>query len=83
MLVLTRRTDEGILIQDTILITVLGVDGNRVKLGIEAPEDVSIVRSELVEAIKEQNLAAARQKSESTQTALDTLRRYLEISKSN
>jgi carbon storage regulator CsrA len=47
MLVLTRKTDEEILIGDNIKITLVRVRGNSVRLGIEAPRDVRIVRGEL------------------------------------
>ena len=47
MLVLSRKTAEQIRIGDDITITVCGLRGNRVKLGFDAPQDVSIVRAEL------------------------------------
>jgi carbon storage regulator len=60
MLVLTRRTDEGIVLQDDIIITVLSVEGDKVKLGISAPQEVRILRKELFEAVQVQNLAASK-----------------------
>lgn len=60
MLVLTRRIDEALHIGDEISVTVLGVEGDRVKLGIQAPRHVLVLRRELVEAVHGQNLAAAR-----------------------
>lgn len=60
MLVLTRRTDERIVVGDDIVITILGIEGDKVKLGIDAPRDVAILRDELVEAVHQQNLAALR-----------------------
>lgn len=47
MLVLSRRTDERIVIGDRIVLTVLSVQGNRVRIGIEAPSDVSVDRQEI------------------------------------
>lgn len=47
MLVLTRKTDQGIVIEGGVTIRVLGVDGDRVKLGITAPEHRGIWREEL------------------------------------
>jgi carbon storage regulator len=47
MLVLNRKTGEKILVGDEITITVLEVQGNRVRIGIDAPLSVSILRSEL------------------------------------
>ncbi len=47
MLVLSRKTDQKIIIGSDIMITVVAVNGNRVKIGIQAPENVRILRSEL------------------------------------
>ncbi len=47
MLVLSRKQDQSIHIGDDIVIAVLGIRGSTVRLGIEAPRDISIVRSEL------------------------------------
>lgn len=49
MLILTRRVGETICIGDTIKLTVLGVDGNQVRLGTQAPRDVAIHRQEIAE----------------------------------
>ncbi len=49
MLILTRRIDEAIIIGDDIEIKVLGIDKGQVKLGLDAPEEVVIVREELLE----------------------------------
>lgn len=54
MLVLSRRTNETIQIGDDIFITVLGVEGDKVKIGIAAPREVTILRGEIVEALKSQ-----------------------------
>lgn len=48
MLVLTRKVGESIAIGDGITLTVVKIDGNRVRLGIEAPRDVSIRREEML-----------------------------------
>ena len=58
MLVLTRRVDEGIIIAGNITIRVLAVEGNRVRLGITAGKEVSIMREEILEAVKKENLSA-------------------------
>jgi carbon storage regulator len=55
MLVLTRRVDESIAIGDNIHITVLAVEGDRVKIGISAPREITILRQEVFEAIQAQN----------------------------
>jgi carbon storage regulator len=48
MLILTRRTEESLLIGDDVTVTVLGVKGSQVRIGIEAPRDVEVLRSELL-----------------------------------
>lgn len=50
MLILTRKIDQSIIIQGNITIMVLGVERDRVKLGIAAPADVAVLREELVDA---------------------------------
>lgn len=60
MLVLTRRVEESVMVGEDIVITILGIEGDRVKLGINAPRDVAILRDELVAAVHQQNLAAIR-----------------------
>ena len=59
MLVLTRRVGERVLVGEGIEVTVVSVRGEQVRLGIEAPTDVSICRGELVERVKAENVAAA------------------------
>ncbi len=54
MLVLTRKVDESITIGDSIVITVLAVEGERVKLGINAPRDMLILRQEVFQAVQDQ-----------------------------
>ncbi|MFE6166372.1 carbon storage regulator CsrA [Viridibacillus arvi] len=58
MLVLSRKTDESIMIGDNVEIKILSVDGEQVKLGIVAPKTVKIHRSEVFAAIQEQNKEA-------------------------
>lgn len=58
MLVLSRKTNESIIIGDHIEIKVLAIEGEQVKLGIVASKSVKVHRSEVFEAIQEQNKAA-------------------------
>lgn len=51
MLILTRRLGETIVIDDNVLVTILGVKGSQVRLGINAPTDISVNRQEIQEKI--------------------------------
>ncbi len=57
MLKLTRKTGETLIIGDNTEVTVLSVDGNQVKIGIDAPDDVLILREELYYQDKEDEVA--------------------------
>lgn len=59
MLVLSRKKNESIIINDTISIVVVEIRGDKVRLGIEAPKEVSVHRQEIYEAIR----AEAKQKA--------------------
>ncbi|MEA2111400.1 MAG: carbon storage regulator CsrA [Campylobacterota bacterium] len=65
MLVLTRKTDDSIVIGDNITIKVVSIEGGVVKLGIDAPNDISIMRSELLQEVENSNIAASHQIDES------------------
>lgn len=54
MLILTRRIGETITIGDNVRMTVLGVNGNQVRCGIEAPREIAVHREEIAERIKEE-----------------------------
>ena len=56
MLILTRRTSETLMIGDSVTVTVLEVEGNQVRLGINAPKDVPVHREEVFECIKQEKL---------------------------
>lgn len=58
MLVLSRKKDESIMIGDKIELKILSVDGDQVKLGIVAPQNVKVYRSEVYESIQQQNKEA-------------------------
>jgi carbon storage regulator len=60
MLVLSRQRDESIIIGDNIVITVVDVRGDKVRLGIDAPREVSVHRREIYEAIQRENKQASQ-----------------------
>lgn len=69
MLVVTRKTEESVIIADNIEIVVLEVSKDRVKLGITAPKDVKIIRNELRNT-QESNLESSKAVSKAAITAL-------------
>ena len=54
MLILTRRLGETLMIGDETTVTVLGVKGNQVRLGVDAPKDTAVHREEVYQRIKEE-----------------------------
>ena len=54
MLILTRRVGETLMIGDNVTVTVLGVKGNQVRLGVNAPRDVAVHREEIFERIQQE-----------------------------
>ncbi len=59
MLVLSRQRDESIIIGDNVQITVVDIRGDKVRLGIEAPAEISVHRKEVFDAIQRENRRAA------------------------
>jgi carbon storage regulator len=55
MLILTRRVGETLMIGDAVSVTVLGVKGNQVRIGINAPKDVAVHREEIYQRIKREH----------------------------
>jgi carbon storage regulator len=74
MLIVRRRVGESIRIGDEIVVEILEVAHNRVKLGITAPKDVRVLRTEM-EITREQNVMAAATTAEAAQTVLRFLSR--------
>jgi carbon storage regulator len=60
MLVLSRKADQALLLGNDITVTVLAIDGDRVKLGIRAPQTVTVLREEIYSQIKAANAGAGQ-----------------------
>jgi carbon storage regulator len=54
MLILTRRVGETLMVGDDVTVTVLGVKGNQVRIGVNAPKDVAVHREEIYERIRKE-----------------------------
>lgn len=64
MLVLSRKKNESIIVNDDIVITVVEIRGDKVRLGVEAPKEVPVHRNEVYEAIRRNQIEAGREASE-------------------
>ena len=60
MLVLSRHRDESIMIGDDVVVTIVDIRGDKVRLGINAPQDIPVHRQEVYEAIQRENRKAAK-----------------------
>ena len=69
MLVLSRKRNESVVIDENIVVTVVEVRGDKVRLGIQAPRDVPIHRSEVLAAIQHENAVQTTDTSASNDTA--------------
>jgi carbon storage regulator len=74
MLVLTRKTNQSIMIGDDIEITVLAASRDKIRLGIRAPKEVPVFRTEVYESMKGERLSSARDARERVEGALDALK---------
>jgi carbon storage regulator len=77
VLVLTRRSEESIVIGGNIIVTILSVEGEKVRLGIEAPREIAVLRKELVDVIQQQNQLAKKLASIPESPAFQGLRDML------
>ncbi|MEN2994861.1 MAG: carbon storage regulator CsrA [Thermodesulfovibrio sp.] len=80
MLILTRKTGQSIRIGEDIIIKIVDVDGSQVKVGIEAPKGIIILREELYEKLKESNIEALKTAKE---LKIDDLIKKTKASSSN
>ena len=67
MLILTRRVGETLMIGDSVSVTVLGVKGNQVRIGITAPKDVAVHREEIFQRIQRGDEQAASANKETSE----------------
>ena len=63
MLILSRKKDESIIIDGNIEIKIIEIEDGKVKIGIEAPKNIEILRKELYKKVQEENLAAVNNSS--------------------
>jgi len=73
MLVLARKLGESIIVGDNITIKVISLEKGVVKIGIDAPKEVPIVRTELLEDVKDANIASSKDVNSDAVTALSKL----------
>ena len=75
MLVLTRKLGESIRISDNIVVKIVDLDSRHVKLGIEAPKNISVNREEIYERIQKENKAASELKDQCLKNIADAFRK--------
>ncbi|MBF0211534.1 MAG: carbon storage regulator CsrA [Desulfamplus sp.] len=75
MLVLTRKVEEQIKIGDNIIVKVLDIDGGSVKIGIDAPRDIVILRMEILEQVQQENIESASKNVADIADAVDMIKK--------
>ncbi len=78
MLILTRRVGETIVIGDDVIVTVLGIKGNQVRIGINAPKDVSVHREEIYQRIQQEKNTTPKQEEPAPATVAAPTRKKRE-----
>ncbi len=73
MLVLSRKAEQSLIVDDRIVITVLAIEGDRVKLGIQAPRSITVLRKELHDQLQAANTAAATTQPQQAQAVAAAL----------
>ena len=74
MLVLSRHRDESIMIGDNVVVTIVDIRGDKVRLGIDAPQDIPVHRREVYEAIQRENEKASQLNTSDTRRLLASAR---------
>ena len=77
MLVLSRKQNQSLVIGDNIVVTVLSIEHEQIRLGIEAPREISIIRQELFQAVKEQEIIETKLVDTQKVEAMENLRKFL------
>lgn len=77
MLVISRKVDESLIIGDKITVTILAIEGDRIKIGIDAPRDLPILRQEVYQAVQDQTKLQELMAEGSKPEALEQLRSLL------
>jgi carbon storage regulator len=72
MLVLSRHRDESIMIGDDVVVTIVDIRGDKVRLGIAAPQDIPVHRQEVYDAIQRENQKASQVKPDDTRNLGNT-----------
>ncbi|NCC52781.1 MAG: carbon storage regulator [Spartobacteria bacterium] len=77
MLVLTRKSEESVIVGSTIEVKILGIRGDQVSLGFSAPSEISIYRKEVYEEIQRENRQASRLSADELTVLTDSLGKHL------